>query len=46
MLAGGRNVLGQAWWIAVFPGLAITLTVLAATFLGRTLRARAEGRRV
>ena len=45
MLAGGRNVLGQAWWIAVFPGLAITLTVLSATFLGRTLRARAEGRR-
>ena len=45
MLAGGRNVLGQAWWIAVFPGLAITLTVLAATFVGRTLRAHAEGRR-
>jgi len=44
MLAGGRNVLGQAWWIAVFPGLAITATVLAATFLGRTLRARAEER--
>ncbi|MDQ4213044.1 ABC transporter permease [Microbacterium capsulatum] len=45
MLSGGRNVLGQAWWISVFPGLAITLTVLAATFLGRTLRAAAEGRR-
>lgn len=45
MLAGGRNVLGQAWWIAVFPGVAIMLTVLSATFLGRTLRARAEGRR-
>lgn len=46
MLSGGRNVLGQAWWISVFPGLAITLTVLAATFLGRTLRARVEGRAV
>lgn len=45
MLAGGRNVLGQAWWISVFPGLAITATVLAATYVGRTLRARAEGRR-
>lgn len=44
MLAGGRNVLGQAWWISVFPGAAITLTVVAATVVGRLLRARAEGR--
>lgn len=44
MLSGGRNVLGQAWWVAVFPGIAITATVIAATVLGRTLRARAEGR--
>ncbi|CAH0165681.1 MULTISPECIES: ABC transporter permease [unclassified Microbacterium] len=44
MLSGGRNVLGTAWWIAVFPGIAITLTVIAATIVGRTLRARAEGR--
>lgn len=43
MLAGGRNVLGQAWWIAAFPGAAITTTVIAATVLGRGLRARAEG---
>lgn len=39
MLAGGRNVLGQAWWISVFPGIAITLTVVAATVVGRILRA-------
>lgn len=44
MLSGGRNVLGQAWWISVFPGLAITVTVVAATVVGRLLRARAEGR--
>lgn len=44
MLAGGRNVLGQAWWISVFPGAAITLTVVAATIVGRMLRARGEGR--
>lgn len=44
MLAGGRNVLGQAWWISVFPGAAITLTVVAATAVGRMLRARADGR--
>lgn len=45
MLSGGRNVLGSAWWIAVFPGIAITLTVISATIVGRALRARAEGRR-
>lgn len=44
MLSGGRNVLGTAWWIAVFPGIAITLTVISATVVGRTLRAQAEGR--
>lgn len=43
MLAGGRNVLGQAWWIAVFPGAAITLTVVASTVVGRILRSRLEG---
>jgi peptide/nickel transport system permease protein len=43
MLSGGRNVLGQAWWISVFPGAAITLTVVAATVVGRMLRARADG---
>lgn len=40
MLAGGRNVLGTAWWISLFPGLAITLTVIAATLVGRLLRSR------
>lgn len=44
MLSGGRNVLGSAWWIAVFPGIAITLTVVSATVVGRMLRARSEGR--
>ncbi len=44
MLSAGRNVLGQAWWVSVFPGLAIMLTVISATIVGRTLRARAEGR--
>lgn len=43
MLSGGRNVLGQAWWIAVFPGLAITATVISFSVLGRSLRKRAEG---
>ncbi|WP_040165380.1 ABC transporter permease [Microbacterium gorillae] len=42
ILSGGRNVLGRAWWITLFPGLAITLTVLATSLLGRALRARME----
>jgi hypothetical protein len=33
----GRNLLAQAWWIAVFPGAFITATVIAATVLGRRL---------
>jgi len=44
MLADGRNSLGTAWWIAVFPGLAITTTVISTTVLGRWLQARFEGR--
>lgn len=44
MMSGGRNVLGQAWWIAVFPGLAVTLTVISLSVLGRGLRARVEGK--
>lgn len=43
MLSSGRNQLATAWWISVFPGLAITLTVVAASTLGRIARARVEG---
>jgi peptide/nickel transport system permease protein len=41
MLAGGEDFLGTAWWIAVFPGLAVVTVVLALTLLGRALQARA-----
>jgi peptide/nickel transport system permease protein len=44
MLADGRNSLGTAWWISVFPGLAITLTVLSTTVVGRHLQRKFEGR--
>ncbi|MCU1412297.1 MAG: peptide transporter permease [Rhodoglobus sp.] len=44
MLSDGRNSLGTAWWIAVFPGLAITVTVISTTVLGRYLQGRFEGR--
>lgn len=43
MLAGGRNALDKAWWIAVFPGLVITVVVVATSVLGRYLRRRTEG---
>lgn len=38
MLADGRQYLGSAWWMATFPGIAITLTVLGVVFLGDWLR--------
>src|SRR5437773_4653698 len=38
MLAEGRDYLTMAGWIAVFPGLAIMLTVLGINFLGDGLR--------
>lgn len=38
MLAEGRGYLEQAWWMAVFPGVAIFVTVLAFNLLGDALR--------
>lgn len=38
MLADGREVLIQAPWVEIFPGLAIVVAVLAFTFLGEGLR--------
>lgn len=38
MLSNGRDFLRQAWWIATFPGLAITLTVFGFNLLGEGLR--------
>jgi peptide/nickel transport system permease protein len=40
MLAEGRDVLTQAWWADVFPGLAIAVTVVAFNLLGDGLRTR------
>lgn len=44
MLSAGRNLLLQAPWVAVFPGMAITATVVSVSVVSRTLRARAEER--
>ncbi len=38
MLADGRTYLQTAWWVSVFPGLAIMLTVLGLNLLGDWLR--------
>ncbi|MFA6506451.1 MAG: ABC transporter permease [Treponemataceae bacterium] len=38
MLADGRTYLQNAWWISVFPGLALLLTVLGLNLLGDWLR--------
>lgn len=38
MLAEGRAQLTEAWWLPTFPGLALSLTVLASNMLGDWLR--------
>ena len=40
MVADGRNLIaaGNGWWISLFPGLAILLTVLSMNLLGDWLR--------
>jgi peptide/nickel transport system permease protein len=44
MLAESRDVLRVAWWPGVFPGLAITVTVIAFTVVGNAIQKRFEGR--
>ena len=38
ILSDARSFISRGWWLAVFPGLAITLTVLSINFFGDTLR--------
>ncbi|WP_192886485.1 ABC transporter permease [Agrobacterium sp. LAD9] len=45
MLAEARNYLRVAWWIGVWPGVAITLTVIAISILGKRWQLAFEGRR-
>lgn len=42
ILADGRSFLQNAWWIAVFPGLAILLTVASINIIGQWLRERLD----
>jgi peptide/nickel transport system permease protein len=46
MIAGGRDLIVTAPWVAVAPGLALIATVLAATLIGDALRDRLAGERV
>jgi peptide/nickel transport system permease protein len=45
MIAGGRDLIVTAPWVAIAPGIALILTVLAATLIGDALRDRLAGER-
>lgn len=38
MLSDGRGFLDTSWWLTLFPGIALTLTVLGVNLLGDWLR--------
>jgi peptide/nickel transport system permease protein len=43
MIAGGRDLIVTAPWVAIAPGVALIVTVLACTLLGDSLRDRLAG---
>lgn len=43
MIAGGRELIVVAPWVAIAPGIALVVTVLACTLLGDELRDRLAG---
>jgi peptide/nickel transport system permease protein len=45
MIGAGRNVIRQAWWISVFPGIAVALTLLAVNMVGEGLNDALDPRR-
>jgi peptide/nickel transport system permease protein len=44
MLSDGRGYLRIAWWASILPGLAVTVTVISLTVVGRHMQRRFEGR--
>jgi peptide/nickel transport system permease protein len=46
MLSDGRPFLQQAWWLSLFPGIMLTLTVLASNIVGDGLRDALDPRKV
>ena len=45
MIAGGRDLIVTAPWVAIAPGIALIVTVLGCTLLGDELRDRLAGER-
>jgi peptide/nickel transport system permease protein len=43
MMADGRLFLARAWWITVFPGLALSVTAIGVALLAQGLERRARG---
>jgi peptide/nickel transport system permease protein len=46
LLASGREYIGTAWWMIVFPGLAISIAMLGIVSASDWLRTRTGGVRV
>jgi peptide/nickel transport system permease protein len=44
MVNDGRNLIDTAWWISLFPGIAIGLVVLSGNFLGDWIRDKIDPR--
>jgi peptide/nickel transport system permease protein len=44
MIADGRSVIDTAWWVLVFPGVAIEAVVLSSNVFGDWLRDRLDSR--
>ena len=42
MVAQGRAYITTAWWVATFPGLAITVAAIAFGLLGDVIRVRLD----
>ena len=44
MVSDGRDFLTTAWWVSVFPGIAIAVTVVGFVLMGEWLRDRFDPR--
>jgi peptide/nickel transport system permease protein len=42
MLSDGRKYVNIAWWLSMFPGLAIMIVALGVNFLGDWVRERLD----
>jgi peptide/nickel transport system permease protein len=42
VVADGRGLIEQAWWVSILPGIAILVTVLSLNILGDWVRDRLD----